>query len=123
MLTKSVQNLLNTVVSVVALFKLFQVLRKIHSVEDNLGFKKGTMLLHVLLLTLTAVASLSSLICYLMYAFGDSTYFAFYIAGFFEVGIDTLLQLMIGYVCYTMGTDTSMKNYKLLLIQNPDGRY
>ncbi len=110
------QNLLNTAVSVVALFKLFQVLRKIHSVEENLGFNKCTMVLHVLLLTLTAIASLSSFVCYLLYAFGNSSYFTFDIAGFFEVGIDTSLQLIIGYVCYTMGTDTTMKNYKLLLI-------
>ncbi len=44
------------------------------------------------------------------------------LAEFFESGIDTLLQLLIGYICATMAMDRRI-NCKIVLVPRKDGTY
>ncbi len=39
-----------------------------------------------------------------------------------EYGVDTLLQLMIGYICATMATDTRL-NCNIMFVKKSDGTY
>jgi hypothetical protein len=51
--------------------------------------------------------------------YGDRFYL---VAEFFESGIDTLLQLLIGYICATMATDRRI-NCNIVLVPRKDGTY
>jgi hypothetical protein len=59
------------------------------------------------LLTLSAVASVFSFIACYGVIFGKNHVET--IVKFTEFGINTLLQLGIGYICFTMGTDFKVK--------------
>ena len=56
-MTKLVQNLLNTVVTGFALWKLLQVAKRLHSTNTKLGINRGNVALHIFLLLLTVGSS------------------------------------------------------------------
>jgi hypothetical protein len=101
------------------MWKLFKVVKCMRSTNDCPGLNKGKILVYILLLVLTVVSS--GIFTIIMYKFYD--YESYIIALSFEYGVDTLLQFMIGYICATMGTDTSMEKFRILLLKIADGAY
>ena len=111
-MTKFVLSLLNTVLTGFSLWKLLQIATKLRSTNCNLGLNRGTIALHIFLLLLTVVSSAAITCCY-YFNYPAEVYL---IVTFCEYGVDTLLQLMIGYICATMATDRRM-SYNIVLVQ------
>jgi hypothetical protein len=90
------------------------------SANTSLGLNKGTVAIHICLLLLT-VASSATILYYNFTYFihGD---FGYKIAISIEYGVETLLQLIIGYICATMATDKRL-NCNIVLIQRKAGTY
>ncbi len=115
------QNLLNTAVTGFALCKLLQVAKRLRSSNTSLGLNRGTVFLHMFLLMLTVVSSAANLIYYI-YFFRTQSFRVFYDVVYFENGVDTMLQLMIGYICGTIATDRRL-NCNLVFEKRNDGTY
>jgi hypothetical protein len=111
-MTKFVMNLLNTFLTGFALWKLLLVAKRLRSTNSSLGLKRGTVTLHIFLLLLSVVSSAAITSCFYFNYQAD----VYIIVTFCEYGVDTLLQLMIGYICATMATDRRM-NCNIVLVQ------
>jgi hypothetical protein len=63
-MAKFIFNLLNTILTGFALWKLLKVAKRLRSKKDSLGLNRGTVALHIFLLLLTVISSAAITSCY-----------------------------------------------------------
>ena len=105
-------NLISTIVTLISLYKLYYLVKKLHSSQRNLGLNKKALALHVFLLSMTSILSVLTsvdlgklltdrkfnnqpLYTLFKYAYGPTF--------FFECLAGAFLQIIICYICQTLG--------------------
>lgn len=101
--------LCSSVITLISIYKVYKMI-KLLSHSNRLGVNKCVMALHVILLILaTLFAIVSSLI-------GLIRPKAKYFATAFFVWADMILQIIICYVCGTIGSSVQLRQYKVIVV-------
>ena len=93
----SVLALLSTCVTIYSICKIFQTTSRLSATNPNIKINKSTMILHCCLLVIQTAESLATTI---PYDFSARAYLIIYTA---LPIVDLIVQVMICYICWTVG--------------------
>ena len=113
-------NLWSTIITLVSLYKLYYFFKRLHSSQVNLGINKKSLVLHVVLLCMTSILSVTSSSFTIFFNTNLSLY-AYGPLLFFESVIGASLQILICYISKTLGASTKLRLFKVILIESLDG--
>ncbi len=107
-------NITSTLISLYSIHKLFETIKELRQSNSNVEFNKWTLVFHstflicaVLANTIDVVTSALDIANMLIYCI--------------VIIIDAILQLAICYICWTMGSDQHLRQFKCYIVKDVYG--
>ena len=101
----------STVVTIFAVCKIFSIAKELQSYNENVSINKNTMILHAILLTIQSLASLLAATYPYIPLLAAQTI----IIDITLTVVEVIVQLMICFICLTMGSHEHLRKFKMTL--------
>ena len=107
-------NLVSMTIALYSIAKLFVAVKTLQETDAKIDFNKWSMLLHTVFVIFSSLVIMSDV---------ATAVFAYQKMLVTEIVIcvDTILQLIICYICWTMGSSETLKRYKCNFIKDVQG--